>query len=1101
MNYFLNQRRIKQLCGEVSYKKGKKYFQEKKVTFKNYNPNHPIIEASVKGNHLFHVMIEKEKNGNIYAECTCPKLASYHKYCQHIAAVLICLHDFQVNGIPKIISSSSNSSDLLDSSEGTYEMHNSVPKQNPAMTKDVQLANEILHLFEDKPVLPISHQYHHDNRAVMDVEFTCKTLIFPNKKDLFGIEIKVGRSHRYRVHDFNKFLMHVEHRENYVLSENFTYNPDLHRFSRENDAVFKQLTYLLQEEKMYFDTLKHDHGRDWSIGDKWILIPPSSWEKILQLLSAAPLVNLEHDKSTYDGIHVSNETIPLEFAFDESNDEGYQLSVRGLDRIIVMGTYNYVLFEGKLYKLPAADCKRLLELKQMLEASGQYYFQIPSEQMVNFMEKVMPGFMKLGNVRIAQVVSDSMMNTPFKGKLFLDRVKNRLLAGLEFHYGNLIINPLEENSASGPLFRRNGVREQEIMQLMEDSSFTKTDSGYFLHNEEEEYHFLNHIVPKLKKKIEIYASTAVKDRVYTMKSPPKVRVEVDERTDWLIFQFDMQGIPESEIRDVLLSLKEKSKYYRLKDGRLVSLENKVFQEMNQFLNTMGMDKEDLNGEEIRTSVIRGLHKIESFQGSILTKGTSFRKILENLQSPDNLEFKIPDSLNPVLRNYQQFGVRWLKTLAHYKFGGILADDMGLGKTLQSITYIVSVLSEIRKREKQPVLVVTPSSLVYNWLNELNKFAPELQAVIVDGSKTERNSKFKDANQADVIITSYPLLRMDLNMYLKQSFHTLILDEAQAFKNHTTQTAKAVKKIQADYRFALTGTPVENSIDDLWSIFYVVFPNLLPERKAFKDLPRKTIAKIVNPFILRRLKEDVLKELPEKIESIHISDLLPEQKKLYAAYLAKLKYETLKHLDKDTFQKNRFKILAGLTRLRQLCCHPALFIDGYEGSSAKFEQLMAIVEECHSTGRRILIFSQFTKMLEIISRELAHKGFNHFYLDGHTPSAERVELCHRFNNGESDLFLISLKAGGTGLNLTGADTVILYDLWWNPAVEQQAADRAHRMGQKNKVQVIKLLTHGTIEEKMNQLQEKKMNLIEEIIQPDQDNLSTLTEQEIRDILLV
>jgi SNF2 family DNA or RNA helicase len=308
-------------------------------------------------------------------------------------------------------------------------------------------------------------------------------------------------------------------------------------------------------------------------------------------------------------------------------------------------------------------------------------------------------------------------------------------------------------------------------------------------------------------------------------------------------------------------------------------------------------------------------------------------------------------------------------------------------------------------------------------------------------------------------------------------------------------------LQGNCRFALTGTPVENSLDDLWSIFNVVFPGLLPERKTFKDLPRETIARMVKPFILRRLKSEVLMELPEKMESIHISDLLPEQKKIYAAYLSKLKYETLKHLSKDTFHKNQIKILAGLTRLRQLCCHPSLFVEGYKGSSSKFEHLMKIVEECRNTGRRMLIFSQFTRMLGIMGREFGLRGIPYFYLDGSTPSPDRVELCRRFNQGENQVFLISLKAGGTGLNLTGADTVILYDLWWNPAVEQQATDRAYRMGQKHNVQVIKMVAKGTIEEKMNELQERKKNLIEEIVQPGQEERSMLTEQEIKEILMI
>jgi SNF2 family DNA or RNA helicase len=346
-----------------------------------------------------------------------------------------------------------------------------------------------------------------------------------------------------------------------------------------------------------------------------------------------------------------------------------------------------------------------------------------------------------------------------------------------------------------------------------------------------------------------------------------------------------------------------------------------------------------------------------------------------------------------------------------------------------------------------------------------------------------------------------LLRREINWFDKPLFHTVFFDEAQFFKNPITQTARAVKRIKAEYRFALTGTPVENSLEELWSIFHVVFPDLFLGLKEYSNLSRKKIARRIRPFLLRRMKEDVLSELPEKIESVDSVELFPEQKKLYAAYLAKLRHDTLKHLDKDTLRKNRIKILAGLTRLRQICCHPALFVDGYKGKSAKFEQLMQIIQESKISGRRVLIFSQFTKMLGFIGSELANQGLPFFYLDGQTPSEDRVEICQQFNEGERDYFLISLKAGGTGLNLTGADTVILYDLWWNPAVEEQAADRAHRIGQTNIVQVIKLVTRGTIEEKMNELQDKKRHLIEEIIDPKEKTSHTLTEEDIREILMI
>ncbi len=591
----------------------------------------------------------------------------------------------------------------------------------------------------------------------------------------------------------------------------------------------------------------------------------------------------------------------------------------------------------------------------------------------------------------------------------------------------------------------------------------------------------------------------MKERLYVGEMNPKVKVDVDERTDWLELKFQMEGFVETEIREIIKSLEEKRKFHRLPNGALMPLETEAFQSMVELMNRVGAWKEESMGARFRLPAVQGLQLLDWEQsGSAVQFGRSLRRMLQNVKNPDNLEFPIPDGLGSILRDYQQYGYQWMKTLAHYRFGGILADDMGLGKTIQSIAFIQSVLPEIREL-REPALIIAPASLLYNWHNELKRFAPDIRAVIVDGSQQDRRKLIKPTDQADVLITSYPLLRRDVEGYAKTSFHTLILDEAQFFKNYTTQTAQAVKTLHARYRFALTGTPIENRMEELWSIYDAVFPSLFGDRKAFLELPRETVAKRVRPFLLRRLKSDVLQELPEKIETIMSSNLFNEQKKLYAAYLAKLRQESLKHLDQDGFHKSRIRILAGLTRLRQICCHPALFVEGYKGSSAKFEQLLETVQECLDAGRRMLVFSQFTGMLHLIAKELAERGIPYFYLDGQTPGAKRVELCERFNNGEGEVFLISLKAGGTGLNLTGADTVILYDLWWNPAVEQQAMDRAHRIGQKKVVQVIRLVAQDTVEDKMYALQRKKQNLIEEVIQPGEDGLSSWTEEDIRELL--
>jgi SNF2 family DNA or RNA helicase len=1069
----LSQKQIKEMCGTVSFKRGDSFYRAGKVTFDYYSDDR--CEATVKGTEDFYVTLNIEENGELRTSCSCPTLASVKNDCQHIAAVLLTIYEHQQQGtLPTV-----RSGEGVDSS-----------------TKQA-LTTGLLTLFTEQPKRKSGHQLHFENRQVLEVNFLCKPVKVEKGKTLLGIELEIGN---VKVENIRHFLAQIKEGKQSVLSDTFTFNPNDHCFQKETDDVIQQLFHVQQDEKMYISTMVNE--LDDMFSPSQLLIPPSSWERLLVLLTKAPLVKVENEGETFEGLVLMEKILPLKFVFAPSLGQGFHLRIKGLNHLTVLDSYHFVLYKGKFIRLEETDSQRLADLKEMLEDSKTNQIEIPNEQIDYFLESVVPGLKKLGEVELPPNLTNRYKKTPLVAKLYLDRLKNRLLAGLEFQYENIVINPLEGRELQkGPILIRDVEKENQILQLMEESSFATTDSGYFLHNEELEYEFLYHVVPKLQKLVQIYATTAVRNRIFKESAFPKIRVKVNkERTNWLEFKFDMDGIPQRQIKEVLSALQEKRKYYRLRNGALLSLETREFEEIQRFLNAAPVQAEDLEAG-LNLPIIRGIKLLDSVEDdTTFTIEESFRKFLDTIYNPIGMQFEVPELVAPILRGYQVHGYKWMKTLASYGFGGILADDMGLGKTLQSITYILSELPLVRKN-KLPILIVCPSSLTYNWLSEINKFAPGVHAVILDGNKAERTAKQKLAADSDIVITSYPLLRKDIVWYEKQTYHTVFFDEAQAFKNPITQTARTVKKIQADYRFALTGTPVENSLEELWSIFHVVFPELFQGLKDYSHLTRKQIARRVRPFLLRRLKEDVLSELPEKIESVDLVELLPEQKKLYAAYLAKLRHDTLKHLDKDTLRKNKIRILAGLTRLRQICCHPSLFVDGYKGSSAKFEQLLRIIEESKLAGRRVLIFSQFTKMLQLIGREMAIQELPFFYLDGQTPSEERLALTNRFNEGERNLFLISLKAGGTGLNLTGADTVILYDLWWNPAVEEQAADRAHRMGQTNIVQVIKLVARGTIEEKMNELQEKKRELIEEIIDSKDKGTSSLTEEDIREILMI
>ncbi|MFC4598498.1 SNF2 helicase associated domain-containing protein [Cohnella hongkongensis] len=1109
MSFQLTKRIIKTMCGSYSYERGEADCRAGKVAISDYDPALRVCAATVKGTHsLFRVEIRAGDNGDLQADCECLRLnLSASSSCRHIAAVLLSLYELQRSVHPNAAQPAKPASARLRSDS------------RAAVSPEAALSDGLLDLFDNKPPRPRRVPTLFDSREPLNVEFIVSLFPYGYRKNMFAIELRAGVKRTYVVPKLRDFLESVDRRERCEFSRHFTYDPAAHCFHESNDAILRKLIEIHYNEKMYRESAGVHAA--WSIpsgGERMLLIPSAPWTELAPLLAQAASVRLEHDGMSYEGLRLSDMPIPLLFDLDqapdphpikagtesESQPAGYRLDVSGLDRLTVLEPYGLVLSEGALLKLNPEQCRRLFELQRMLaNARDARTIRIPPERIAPFMEKVVPGLMRIGSVRLSKTVSDQVVQAPLKAKLYLDRVRDRLLAGLEFHYGGVVINPLEDPERSrgtSLILMREGDKEAQILDLMEQANFMKTESGYMMEDEEGQYDFLYHVIPQLEKLLQVYATTAVKIRLHSGRAP-RIRVDVDERTDWLACKFELDGVPETEIRHLIQALSEKRRYYRLPSGALMPLETPDYEAINRFIAVMKVDKGSLHGSEFRLPAVRGLHLIDAEnRDPALKLGKSLRSLLENMRNPDSLDFPVPDTLAPILRDYQKFGYQWLRTLAHYRFGGILADDMGLGKTLQSIAYLVSALSEIRSHG-QPAIIVCPASLSYNWLNELRRFAPEVRAVVADGDKSERGRILSELSQVDVLITSYPLLRRDAEAYAQPYFHTLILDEAQAVKNYATQTAHSVKALQARHRFALTGTPIENALEELWSICDVVFPELFQDRRTFSELSREAVARRIRPFLLRRLKTDVLSELPEKIESVQSSVLLPEQKKLYLSYLAKLRKETLKHLDEEGFGRSRIRILAGLTRLRQLCCHPGLFVEGYEGGSAKFDQLMELIEECRGAGKRMLVFSQFTEMLSLISRELGYRGVSFFYLDGATPPAERVDLCSRFNDGERELFLISLKAGGTGLNLTGADTVILYDLWWNPAVEQQAADRAHRMGQKNVVQVIRLLAQDTVEEKMYALQQRKKHLVDEVIEPGQEALSTMTEEEIRELLTI
>ncbi|ASV69439.1 MULTISPECIES: DEAD/DEAH box helicase [Cytobacillus] len=987
------------------------------------------IYAVVKSGEHFNVEVERI-DGEIQSKCSCPQLSSYRKECQHLAAVYIACQ-----------------------------------KKNRVRADSD--ANQLFSLFA-KEIPEVNEQAHFEYRKKLDIHIQCCTVTWKNEARLAISFIYQGLPISSPLDWFRSFMEGRVYKE----SNGFLLDATKHYLA---EPIVNIMQLLENAER------KHE----------WLFIPSLTWEKVMENIIQLENSHFKEENKQLQTMRLTDQPLPIIFELSYNEEENMAiLSYNHNDSFQLLPYYQAVYKEGCFYHWPKHDFRRLTELLKMMQEDKK--LMIADEQISFFLNKVVPGLKRLATITIADTIKKQYMQAPLVAKLYLDRLNHKLLASLEFHYGKLSFNPLDDEKAKKVLFR-NKEDEEQILSLMEQASFTKTDEGYYIQNEELEYHFLMHILPDLQEHVRIYTTTAIKMRIDKGKTRPVIRVKMKkDRMNWLQFKFDIEGIPEQEIKEILTAIEHKRKYYRLKNGALLSLETEDYQQIKAFLNEVPLQAENWS----ETTLVRGLQLIAKTKEETIAFEASIRNFLQDFKNLNEDDYPLPGNFSSILRPYQIEGYQWMRKLAENQFGGILADDMGLGKTVQAITFIYSYIDEIRHKQS-PALIVCPSSVLYNWLQEWMKFVPDMKVVILDGKQSERQLIRKDIHVADVVITSYTLIRKDIHWLKNERFHTIIFDEAQSFKNPLTETHKSVKQLSSQYKFALTGTPIENAIEDLWSVFHIIFPDLFLGLQQFSELNNAAIARIIQPFVLRRMKTEVLEELPVKEEKIERIDLYKEQQKIYLAYLAKLKEDTLKHLDKRTLRKNRIRILAGLTRLRQLCCHPALFVEGYQGRSAKLDHLLTLLQEAKQANRRVLIFSQFTSMLEIISSELSFQGKEFFYLDGHTTAKERVEMCERFNSGEKNLFLLSLKAGGTGLNLTGADTVILYDTWWNPAVESQAADRAYRIGQKKDVVVVKLIAKGTIEERMEEMQYRKKDLIHTIL--DRETEDFLTEEDLLHLL--
>ena len=694
-------------------------------------------------------------------------------------------------------------------------------------------------------------------------------------------------------------------------------------------------------------------------------------------------------------------------------------------------------------------------------------------------------------------------------------------------YGDFTFSPLADEHVPREICRDVPAEFYISRLITRYFSYWEDKSGELVIRGDEEalYQVLSEGMPQFQEVGEVWLSESV--RHLRVLPPPEVSMGVSLGGGWLDLKIETAGIDPAELLQVLSEYRQKKKYYRMKNGEFLQLSGGGLQALDSLTADLGLTKSEFQAGEAKIPAYRAFY-LDSLSGDgrmkLFQRDEAYGMMVRDLKTAQSVGYAVPAVLEKTLREYQKIGYTWMRTLARYHFGGILADDMGLGKTLQVIALLTAFYQEKTEQKAAgnegggselplPSLIVCPASLVYNWGQEFARFSPEIRVLLIAGTAKERQEQLEEqmrmeaSERAQVIITSYDLLKRDRAAYLGRTFEYEIIDEAQVIKNAKTQGAKAVKEISANVRFALTGTPVENRLSELWSIFDFLMPGFLYSYRKFRERYELPIVKnqdpealtalrrMTGPFVLRRLKKDVLRELPGKEERIVYSAASGRQQKLYTASALKLK----EALAGGAWSGNgKLEVLSQLMRLRQICCDPALCFEDYTGESAKLETCVSLIASASAAGHKILLFSQFASMLERIRERLLQEGISSHLLVGATPKEERSRMVQAFASDEVPVFLISLKAGGTGLNLTAADIVIHYDPWWNVAAQNQATDRAYRIGQEKPVTVYKLILKDTIEENLLKLQNAKLALAAQVVSEGMVSLGDLSQNELMEL---
>lgn len=948
-----------------------------------------------------------------------------------------------------------------------------------------------------------------------------------------SVDFKIGTGKKYVIKDLLEFARLIRQGELFQYGKNLKFFHEPEAFTTESRSMLAFIMQRIEEYEYHFHCVQDSTYRFQTMKAlRYLPLSPTAVDMFLNMMIGHTLqFDLDdHIRPIY--VTDGNPELTLELKAEDSDT--YHLTIE--DCLILSGAQTFWILKDKiLYRCSEAFKKDMQPYLTELNRQKVREITLSEKQLRPFYGSVLKHLEAHTDFHTEGVDLTDYEPPEAHFSIYLDNPAENIISCTAYaRYGE------ETFSLATPISCEDGFRdaamENRILTAIqtyfqpaavsgnEDSPVADADF-IISHDDQTAFLFLEQGLPHFYELAEVFISSNMK-RIRIL-SAPRTAVGVSVSNGLLEIDIHSDSLPYEELAGILNSYRRRQKYYKLKSGEFLKLENNSLSVLSELADGLRLSEQAIRGGRISVPLYRA-----SYIDAVLTSHNSdiqshrdryFKSLIRDMKSVADSDYEVPDAMKPILRDYQKTGYRWLCTIAQLGFGGILADDMGLGKTLQIITLLEHARLEAISKTVDltdtashtacppPVsLIVCPSSLVYNWDSEIEHFAPNLKTLLITGTAQERQELLTHYADYDVLITSYDMLKRDIASYDNLHFHYQIIDEAQYIKNHRTQAARSVCSIHSVTRFALTGTPIENRLSELWSIFEYLMPGFLYPYAYFRSeleqpivenkdqIAATRLQQLVRPFIMRRLKTDVLKELPDKLEHAVYAQMTDEQNKLYTANTLKLQKDLEQQSD-SMFKTSKIQILAELTKLRQLCCDPSLIYQNYHGGSAKLDTCIQLIENAMAGGHKILLFSQFTSMLDVIERRLKAERILYYRLDGSTKSEQRTRLVNAFNENKIPVFLISLKAGGTGLNLTGADIVIHYDPWWNAAAQNQATDRAHRIGQTHTVTVYKLIARHTIEEKILELQENKKALSDQILSEEGVTASQLTKEELLKLL--